>query len=821
MASGDSSGKPAEFMSEYMSGLNQSQDLNSFLQKNQPAFDPNSHSSSSSSGVNEASSSNIKDAETKSQNASSGSSSTSSTSSSSSTFTASSGSTQKPIDLKMLAASQAMTNGHLHYQRQAIQSAAMDNCADLNMELSDCLAGKTGTWWERASMCMKAKEQLQKCCRLNREILQEKGYAREGNTPEQDREIMDYADDHVQKAMKEEKPKDMKARATKAITLVGDDLYLYGGSGSDGTCYSDFYSLHLDPTNGWLGGNAPWNNIQQENSPVLGANSWAVASTDGNSLLFYGQTLCPNLETKDPGAQHSYSSTSGSVQFQRRDSSWTRTATATDVLGPRLVPNDVPVPVQAIDTKGHIDYTFVYDAFNAQLGMQLWSFPTDHLPSNIAQSAKNITMVTAQPIAPPPPPPSNGTNSTTPAPVPPVGNVVLAPYMDPGNAVYLDGSIIVVGGGRQGLALSGDDVDLVSGLYKTDRCFIYTIATGLWSVRNLSAPGGSFPLSRNLAALVAVGTKIYMHGGNTTATVPADSYAKDLWILDTQTWQWTSGPASMSGRAHHTLIPYQNSLLSVSGFEFETTKSRAAQNGFIMVYDLGSSTWGTQFGTINETYFQKHGVVIIAGSLAGFLLIILIAAVCARLWRKHTGRRPTSSGLARKLTQKFTNKPFLATTAAHKPSAMDSRSTAAASQLSGMTQTYPSQGTFETQIDLSALPRFDDSGSFHQHQSPKHQLNPYASMNQQQRVPLMSDNALENQGHELDPYKDDYEPEVKDGRPFSNVPPHFNNNVGSVPQVDSISYPGQTAGISGVPVRGEMAIRSMTPDTADNGPTSG
>ncbi|KAF9197830.1 hypothetical protein BGZ49_001562 [Haplosporangium sp. Z 27] len=285
-------------------------------------------------------------------------------------------------------------------------------------------------------------------------------------------------------------PSTIAARSTRAITLVGDDIYLYGGSGSDGSCYSDLFTLHLDPSSGWVAGKAPWTSIKQSNPPVLGVNSWAVASTDGSSLMFYGQTLCPSLQDNNT-TPPTYSSTSASVQYQNQHGSWSQATTETGVLGPRLVPNDEPVPVQVVDTQDHIAYTFVYDAFNAQLGMQLWSFPTSTLPSNIAQSGKNKTMVTSQPTTP-------ASNSTTqPA------EVVLAPYMDPGNAVYLDGKIIVVAGGRQGLALTGDNVDPASGLYKTDRCFVYTISTGLWTVQPLTAAGGSFPLSRSMAALVA------------------------------------------------------------------------------------------------------------------------------------------------------------------------------------------------------------------------------------------------------------------------------------------------------------------------------
>ncbi|KAF8933094.1 hypothetical protein EDD21DRAFT_439362 [Dissophora ornata] len=195
--SGTSSGKPPGFMSGYMSDLPQSEDLNSFLQKNQPAYDPNSHSTPTDThaATTPTSSSTATENDTKSSQDSSSKPSSS----------ASSESTRKPFDSKTLVGSHPLPTAHAKYQRQAIQNAALDNCADLNMVLTDCLLGKSGTWWDRASMCMKAKEQMQKCCRLNREILEERGYAKEGNTPEQDRVILDYADEQAQKAMKNEK----------------------------------------------------------------------------------------------------------------------------------------------------------------------------------------------------------------------------------------------------------------------------------------------------------------------------------------------------------------------------------------------------------------------------------------------------------------------------------------------------------------------------------------------------------------------------------------------------------------------------------------
>ncbi|KAF9186105.1 hypothetical protein BGZ51_002230 [Haplosporangium sp. Z 767] len=567
-------------------------------------------------------------------------------------------------------------------------------------------------------------------------------------------------------------------RTTRAITLIGNDLYLYGGSGSSGTCFSDLYSLHLDPANGWVAGTAPWTNIDLGGSPTLavGMNSWAVGSTDGEKLLVYGQTLCPQQSAKDPASPHSFTASSGSIKFELEDKHWKPSSPEMDILGPRLVKNDEPVPVQVVDYQNHTVYTFVYDAFNPQLGMQLLSFPTDDPPSNIAQSAKNTTMLTTQPH---PLPPTNGTNSTT-EQVPPSSSTVLAPFVDVGAAVYHNGAIIVVGGGRTtGANLTGEDMDGDSGYYKMDRCWIYTIASNEWNVRTLTAQGGNFPLPRRLAALLVVDNKIYMHGGNTTQTDPTDTYAKDFWILDTQTWEWTAGPESQSGRAMHTLVHYDNILLSISGFEFETSKKKAAQNAFIMVYDMDSLSWGAQFGTITESYFQQHAVAIIGGSVAGFILFLLLASIASRLWRKHTHKR--AGGVADLKRKKRPHRPFMATTATAKGSPTSTIASAshpvAATRLSGMTLSSQNPGprAHETQIDLSALPRASDSTAYElplhdqQHSSQyqhahQQQYNPYASTQQQQKVPLMSANALEQQDQELEPYADE-EPEEKDARP--------------------------------------------------------
>ncbi|KAF9927579.1 hypothetical protein FBU30_003044 [Linnemannia zychae] len=595
-------------------------------------------------------------------------------------------------------------------------------------------------------------------------------------------------------------PQNIPPRSTRAITLIGNNLYLYGGSDSGGNCYSDLYSLNLNPAEGWVVADAKWNHIATGDTPVLGVDSWAVGAANGAGLLVYGQSLCPQNLDKSNNPAHRYTATSGAALFKKDqpDETWSLVRAESNIFGNRSVINDQPVPVQVIDTQGQIAYTFVYDFFNPQLGMQLWSFPTSSLATNIASFAKNTTMLTTMP----PVPPTNGTNTTTPVPPTPVATT-LAPWIDVGSAVYVSGTIVVIGGGKNaGEPLTGDNVDGTSGYYKMDRCWVYTIATNEWAIRNLTGEGGAFPLPRRLHALAVVGNNIYMHGGNTTQTIPTDSYASDMWILNTQTWAWSKGPSTNTGRALHTLVHINNNLLAVSGFQFLTTPTRGAQNSFISVYDLDTATWGVQFGVINESYFQKHAAAIIGGSVAGFLVLIIIAAVIARLCRR---RRPRKSGAISGGApgRNRSVRPFLASTSKNNSNS-DNHATAggAASILSGMTlnnNSHNQQHTYETEIDLSSLPRTSESTVY-----PSY--NPYGAAKQQQQVPLMSANALEQQHEALDPYADDGDDDVEE----KDAPINFHTpglglvNASPVPQHAQLD---QTRSSVGAPERSERPVR--------------
>ncbi|KAF9166569.1 Acyl-CoA-binding domain-containing protein 5 [Actinomortierella ambigua] len=607
-------------------------------------------------------------------------------------------------------------------------------------------------------------------------------------------------------------PQSSAFRITKAVAVAGSTLYLYGGSSpSTGDCFSDLYQVPLDPSNGWVAGDAPWHAVDQRpsgNDPggfTLSAVSWMVPSEE-DKLFVYGQTLCADDRATAADAPHTFRTTSGSVEMERNsDGEWSPDSPTTDVLGQRRVKDDAPTPVQAYDPTSRTVYTFVYDMFNPQLGMTLFSFPSDQPPSNLGTSAKNTTMdlapkapETPPPPPPPPPPPTgNGTAAPlpptpTPDPTPPVVPQG-APFVDVGAAVFANGMIVVVGGGRPAsyaalLANQTDDIEPSHGYYKMDRCWTYNPSANQWTKRTLTAAGGSFPTPRRLHALLAVDNKIYMHGGNATTTNAEAGFEGDLWILDTTTWAWSAGPASGNGRAYHSLVRFQNTLLAVSGYSRQPTNSNPAQNAFLMMYSLDDSGWSTQFGTIQKSFFQQHIALILGSTAAALLALVIVGAVVNRLVqrRRHRNKRYDQFDTTTTLGRKKTKMPFLARkTRPVDPSATSrvgptgGRAVAAGRDLTGgagqttlssasaanealntrsfQNQHIPSRGADEDEeIDLSAVRSPPGSFGFGAGAGGagmgQYQQNPYEQ--QLQQVPLMAADALDQQDFRT-PYRDD------------------------------------------------------------------
>ncbi|KAF9950756.1 hypothetical protein BGZ70_001238 [Mortierella alpina] len=558
-------------------------------------------------------------------------------------------------------------------------------------------------------------------------------------------------------------PQPAPIRATRAITLIDADLYLYGGSSPSGTCFSDLYHLHLDPKAGWADGLAPWVTVdlrgaEQSQTIALNSNSWAVGvkqlsnDSDGDDddhqhseaikpgLYVYGQTLCPNDLAQKSASPHAFTSSSKSAVLQLDGKEHgSQSQSAGDILGPRLTNEDEPVPIQVVDQERRIVYTFVYDANEPDQRLRLYSFSADHPSLELAKEAKNMTMHTPGQHSVESKQEDEEQDDEEEKPKTAIVTDT-APYIDIGSTVYWNETIIVLGGGKaEGRTpLTGKNVNPVSRLHKMDRCWLYDIASDTWSVRYLTSPVGTFPPSRRLAALVVVNDKIYMHGGYTRKTQPTVEYANDLWILDTTTWQWTAGSDSPSGRSSHTLVSYQGLLLSVSGFRFRHSMGNLDRNALIMIYNITSDAWSMDFGKLPETFLTMYPIVVIL-ALVGSLLFMLITA--SALW-SYWGRVKTAPAFDQeKAGSMLLNVPGTekrAVSLARRPRTVSpSRRQSRAGLVEmvegstgSLSQNSNSRDSLGYELPLPPLPKHFACES-------------QGSLQQQQQVPLMSDDALE------------------------------------------------------------------------------
>ncbi|CAH2044533.1 unnamed protein product [Thlaspi arvense] len=105
---------------------------------------------------------------------------------------------------------------------------------------------------------------------------------------------------------------------------------------------------------------------------------------------------------------------------------------------------------------------------------------------------------------------------------------------------------------------------------------------------------GQPPKARYEHGAAVIQDKMYMYGGNHNGR-----YLGDLHVLDLKNWTWsrvetkvvtesheTSSPATLTHCAGHSLIPWDNKLLSVGGHTKDPSESMP-----VMVFDLHTCTW--------------------------------------------------------------------------------------------------------------------------------------------------------------------------------------------------------------------------------------
>ncbi|KAF9967998.1 hypothetical protein BGZ70_007282 [Mortierella alpina] len=136
-----------------------------------------------------------------------------------------------------------------------------------------------------------------------------------------------------------------------------------------------------------------------------------------------------------------------------------------------------------------------------------------------------------------------------------------------------------------------------------------------------------------------VGSKVYMHGG----VKPYQTVLRDLWILDTETWTWHRRPDGPGPRADHTLLQYHDYIIAVSGFD--VGRNVPVESTLpLMAFDTNTTSWtDTIRPTMDvETSFITNvtRIAIIIGTVI-FALVMLVTALSTHLLRKWNQRNYT------------------------------------------------------------------------------------------------------------------------------------------------------------------------------------
>ncbi|KAF9972552.1 hypothetical protein BGZ73_004322 [Actinomortierella ambigua] len=210
-----------------------------------------------------------------------------------------------------------------------------------------------------------------------------------------------------------------------------------------------------------------------------------------------------------------------------------------------------------------------------------------------------------------------------------------APFVGRGTATFVNGMIVVISG--PGNSFTPGDLDPQSGeLRACDHAFVFSMDEKKWHRVELSVQdGGALPATRGNAAFITVGNTIVMHGG----IKPFETILNDLWILNTETWTWSRGPDAPAPRAGHTLIPYHEYLLAVSGFDMGPNLP-LEQPLPILAYNTNTSTWtDTLRATVYPSQLVSGVTKVMIFILSAIIACALFAMVCSVSWLRRWNLR--------------------------------------------------------------------------------------------------------------------------------------------------------------------------------------
>ncbi|KAF9985815.1 hypothetical protein BGZ65_009746 [Modicella reniformis] len=244
-----------------------------------------------------------------------------------------------------------------------------------------------------------------------------------------------------------------------------------------------------------------------------------------------------------------------------------------------------------------------------------------------------------------------------------------APFVGKDVATLVQDKIIIITGTAN--SFTPGDMQQAE-LRGCDHAYVFSTTKNTWTRQDLTViDNGGMPETREKAALLAVGSKIYMHGG----VKSYQTVLNDFWILDTETWIWTRAADGPGPRADHTLLQYHEYLLAVSGMlivqehgmcyqiemisilKTESNIKSLYNSGFdvgrsvpvvsvlpIMAYNTNTSSWTDVIRpTLDaETSFITNitRATIIIGTIT-FGLVLLVLSVSTHLLRKWNQRSYT------------------------------------------------------------------------------------------------------------------------------------------------------------------------------------
>ncbi|GJJ69962.1 hypothetical protein EMPS_02311 [Entomortierella parvispora] len=453
--------------------------------------------------------------------------------------------------------------------------------------------------------------------------------------------------------------------SSQTVAILGDELYVHGGSKSDGFlesgCISDIWRLRLGQFHAWNLTEATWESVPLKNHAIdlppvsgiglrsltiprnqtLNNNNTLSAENISPYLIEFGRAGCADdadkdtTETPAEGEEAAQPSATPSSQlpwigfnmYNPIMNTWQSIdlVNATEDLGfnktTALVLGNWMAPVVAVDNSKLAWFIILQssaplrqvilrkdlatlNSFMGRIDLQESSstlFPTSFL----LQGWTLVSILEEN-----------------------------APFVGQGVATVVGDEIVIISGTANSFTPGDADQGELRGC---DHAYVFSTVTSTWSRRELTvANNGPLPDTREKAAFLAIDNKIYMHGG----VKPYQHVLNDLWILDTDRWVWTRGPDGPGPRADHTLLQYHEYILGVSGFDMGRNVPLTSVLP-ILAYNTNQSTWTHHIrATIDDesTYISNitRTAIIIGTVVFGFVLLVIAGSTrCLRKWNQR------------------------------------------------------------------------------------------------------------------------------------------------------------------------------------------